>query len=574
MATDLVVAEIERFLRSPTPEVLCLSGRWGVGKTYIWQALLDQAVKDGTLALPQYAYVSLFGVNSLAELRNSVVENSTVVTSEPKAGLKGLRARFGKGERLLRSRPAFDVAVAALGRKDLGEALYRAAFLTVRGQLICFDDLERAGQGMAIRDILGLASMLREQRGCKVALLLNREQLDGPESDELAKQLEKVVDVALTFEPSSEEAAAIAFAGSDIVTALLNENVTKLQITNIRVMKKIERWARQIEPLLGGLDMDIMKQMVSTVTLAGWALLQPGDATPIDFIRNYDMVSAMRGTEQPKSDWQEQLSAYGYTETDSLDVQIIDGVIRGYFDADRVRTEAKALQESLRQQNRRNTFREAWQRYHHHLLGDDDQVLDQMNEAALENLETIDTASLNGTVRFLRRWGRASQADDLANRYVQANARDPAFYSHTLHLGGDPIDPAFRDALASNRFVANDDRDPAKRLKAIASTNGYNPEEDAALLNRLTVADLVALFDDNPGEDLKGMVKWASIIASQPHADELSGKLSAAFAQIAARSPMTAARLQDWQALLPPGTFGTLAEAIDAAEKPAGEKND
>ena len=34
MSTALVEKEIERFLASPEPEVLCLRGKWGVGKTY------------------------------------------------------------------------------------------------------------------------------------------------------------------------------------------------------------------------------------------------------------------------------------------------------------------------------------------------------------------------------------------------------------------------------------------------------------------------------------------------------------------------------------------------------------
>jgi hypothetical protein len=36
MSATLVEKEIERFLASPEPEVLCLRGKWGVGKTYSW----------------------------------------------------------------------------------------------------------------------------------------------------------------------------------------------------------------------------------------------------------------------------------------------------------------------------------------------------------------------------------------------------------------------------------------------------------------------------------------------------------------------------------------------------------
>jgi Cdc6-like AAA superfamily ATPase len=40
--TQAVKNEIERFLRSSEPEVLCITGSWGVGKTYTWQTILDR----------------------------------------------------------------------------------------------------------------------------------------------------------------------------------------------------------------------------------------------------------------------------------------------------------------------------------------------------------------------------------------------------------------------------------------------------------------------------------------------------------------------------------------------------
>jgi hypothetical protein len=36
MSTVLIAAEIRRFLASDVPEVLCVSGMWGVGKTFTW----------------------------------------------------------------------------------------------------------------------------------------------------------------------------------------------------------------------------------------------------------------------------------------------------------------------------------------------------------------------------------------------------------------------------------------------------------------------------------------------------------------------------------------------------------
>lgn len=186
MSTAIVRAEIDRFLRSPAPEVLCISGRWGVGKTYAWQHFVRETEASGGIAMRRYAYVSLFGLNSLAELRNSIVEDTIVLKGDlASPNVASLHDALRRGERFARqSRPAIEIATSFFRMKDAGDALYRAAFLTVRDQIICFDDLERAGKALEFRDILGLASMLREQRNCKVVLLMNKEKAEEEQAIE------------------------------------------------------------------------------------------------------------------------------------------------------------------------------------------------------------------------------------------------------------------------------------------------------------------------------------------------------------------------------------------------------
>ena len=75
MSIALVNREISAFLKREAPEVLCVRGKWGVGKTYTWNAQLTSAAKAGVVGLKRYSYVSLFGVNSLEDLRFSIFEN-------------------------------------------------------------------------------------------------------------------------------------------------------------------------------------------------------------------------------------------------------------------------------------------------------------------------------------------------------------------------------------------------------------------------------------------------------------------------------------------------------------------
>ena len=76
MSIEVVGKEIARFLRSSDPEVLCLKGKWGVGKSFAWDRYVRDAKSKGEIGLERYAFVSLYGVNSSDQLRLSIVENT------------------------------------------------------------------------------------------------------------------------------------------------------------------------------------------------------------------------------------------------------------------------------------------------------------------------------------------------------------------------------------------------------------------------------------------------------------------------------------------------------------------
>lgn len=550
MSTAFVRAEIERFLQSSSPEVLCISGRWGVGKTYSWQTFLKAAENAKQVGVGRYAYVSLFGLISLGELRNAIVENTVIIGSSSVPDASSLHQALQKGEEFARkSRPLLEAAASIFRMKDAGDALYRAAFLTVRDQLICFDDLERAGNSLEMRDILGLASMLREQRQCKVVLLLNKEQVDQEHLEVLNSQLEKVVDTFLIFEPTSAEATAIAISGTDLVAERLRDRLIALDVTNIRVMKKIERWARLIEKELGEVEPQVMAQAVLIVVLAGWCFLQPNLAPSLDFIRKFNSMRGMfRREEEPAETkkWRTALASYGYGSADELDALIIDGVSAGYFRGDELRIAAGILRNRLIQAGRKDSFSRAWDLFHSNLTTDDDVILDAMYAGAGENLSEITPLNMNSCLCLLRQYGRDDQASELVIRYVDANRGKLGFFSDWSRFIDGPVDVELQESMEAERTSIVDARDPAEMLKQIVKTQGYNPGEDSARLSRLSADELEKLFDKNAEGDVKGMMQWANRLANHPGADVLRASLDEALLRIAARSPMRADRLRSW----------------------------
>ena len=43
MTIDLIKNEITSFLKDTTPEIFILKGNWGVGKTHLWEKLLEDS---------------------------------------------------------------------------------------------------------------------------------------------------------------------------------------------------------------------------------------------------------------------------------------------------------------------------------------------------------------------------------------------------------------------------------------------------------------------------------------------------------------------------------------------------
>jgi KAP family P-loop domain len=104
--------EICRFLQGTDPQTLCVTGKWGVGKTFLWSTTLDDLRKSNRLSLARYSYVSLFGLNSLDYVKSALFENmewldqnATSFTQRGKAAAKAIGARAKKFSELAGALP-------------------------------------------------------------------------------------------------------------------------------------------------------------------------------------------------------------------------------------------------------------------------------------------------------------------------------------------------------------------------------------------------------------------------------------------------------------------------------------
>lgn len=304
MSTKLVKDKIKAFLKTDTSEVLCIRGNWGTGKTYNWQTTVKELRGDAkTVALHQYAYVSLFGVSSINQIRAGILQNTVtrdkigdLITSE------SVNAFFSK------SGNAFKGAILKLlplGGEGVFDAAISALSILSTRQIICFDDLDRKAAGLSAGDVLGFMSYLKEERQCKVVLLLNDEALKGDDKEQFTSYLEKVVDINLRFAPTPAESAKIAIdgvAGTDALKAMVSERSIKLGIDNVRVIRKIFRLVVLIESMLKDYEPSVLNSVVSSLVLFGWCHFQPELAPSMEFVKQKGAYeSALNGKGKRKT---------------------------------------------------------------------------------------------------------------------------------------------------------------------------------------------------------------------------------------------------------------------------------
>ncbi|WP_340586144.1 hypothetical protein [Erythrobacter alti] len=551
MSLAVVEEEVRRFLSDPAPEVLCIKGKWGVGKTFGWRTFLRKARDDEKLAMSRYAYVSLFGLNSLDDLRYALFERTVTgdaIGEDPNPEtFRKMVADRDTGRKL---KPLIDGALAFFNRQGISDLLAKAAVLTVRNQLICFDDLERAGNGLGTREILGLASLLKEERHCKVVLLLNDQEHD--EEDEFTRQLEKVADVTLTFEPTAAEAATIALDSASPVFELLHPRFVELGITNIRVIRKIERLAGRLLKLLEPYDPKIAKGAIATLVLASWSVQQPKLGPPIEYLRNYSSLSVHFHFAKDEKDpdfeaFEALIRDYPFKFADDLDLVVIDGAEAGYFIEESVSQAAQRAQEELKRNSRENALSRAWEDlYHGSLSADDDEFLDAVHSGALKDAQFTSASNINSAIYILCETGRQEQAREVLAAYMAAKKDEqPEFFDLSSHfLGGDKVEDMLFEAFEKARGNYVDSRDPFDVLKQIGAERSWS-ERDLMLMANQSADDFERMFEALKGKEIRHSIETLQRMgrSQREGSKQIAETITKALKRIGAKSPLRARKV-------------------------------
>lgn len=231
--------------------VISISGEWGIGKTYFWNNFIKD-YKEKELKDKQIAYVSLFGINSLNDIRTSIL----LQVSPTKKKLSWVDKKIITPLKNVKSSLKLDNLSLSLGFDALGSIFTLLTSGDFENVIVCFDDFERISSNVNLKDVLGLISELKEQKKCKVVMILNEKELGKltdiekkPYSEIFSLYKEKIIDYDFVFEPTLEENIKIATekSGLRFKQETILKNLQNSNIKNIRVLEQIFRKLKKFE---------------------------------------------------------------------------------------------------------------------------------------------------------------------------------------------------------------------------------------------------------------------------------------------------------------------------------------
>lgn len=501
-------------------KVAVIKGDWGVGKTYFWDNYISKRIESRDLCQIAYSYISLFGSSSLDDVRKRVFHNAKAISSDEKVG-ETFEDEFNKSSSLFNKIPWIKEGMSKAQSKaplinwlsknsqslpvvsKFSGMISSLEYSLVKNYIVCIDDLERKGKGLAVKEVMGLVDELAQRKDCKVVLIFNESSFDSEEDrKQFESYREKVVDVEVNHNPTSKENLACIFSNEYIRYSTLETVVNNLNIRNIRVIKKI-KWALEyLDGFVNGRDDRIIDELIIHTTLL----------CCFYYIRDNDLTYGMLKDRLSSNSWlsylvdKEKEVSIGEKKYRTLvssmnlssslfDEHIAFFLENGYVDDEALKATVAELEEKVRIDSVSSRIRRAWDIYSESFSDNLNDFKNALTEIINEDISRLSLSDFSSAVDILEEFGE--DITDFVSSYVQCHADslsniDPR---HSWDLG------RFKCQLLKDKIECLHNNSKSHNLDdislKIAVNRGWNPE-DIEFLNSLTKDDYVKWMKENP----------------------------------------------------------------------------
>lgn len=408
---------LRNFIRSRDPGAIVLQGSWGIGKTYFWnRRIVDPFVADGRFRVRSraYAYVSLFGIDSLTDLKAAIHQS----IRENQAKLKWWHLLTHWASQWV---PLLGSAAEPYAGRFVVQAYTSIAFFAIRNCLICLDDLERRGDGLALRDVLGLVSQLSEQRGCRVMVILNEGAFDVEDKATWDSYKEKVFSGELNYVSMPEQSIQLALddVSHEPWHDRVRELMSQLGVSNIRIAHRVKRSVQQAIHAVKGtrLRNETIDHILKSVVLFVYCHAGKSEgAPPMAMVRRqppYDMSFLVRDKKERTAEeeiWVATLNKYGHYHDGQLDDALDAMVTNGFPDNDFIAVTATIYDSQATFHANKEAWNATWRLYHDTLIDNSDELADAFERTWPPVSHSEHVRNLESLAGMLRTLGRPEVA--------------------------------------------------------------------------------------------------------------------------------------------------------------------
>ncbi|EAA6245564.1 hypothetical protein XX58_000740 [Salmonella enterica subsp. salamae] len=506
-----IIKILDAFLQSDN-KVLVIKGDWGVGKTFLWNKYYNE--NKNNLNQVAYSYISLFGKNSLPDLKKDVfhsataikkdkVESSFIHQTEVASGIYSYIPWLNPKEETVHKIPFLKPFMKYADNIPLlfraTNAIANLEYSLINNYLICFDDLERRGNGLSIKEIMGFIDELAQRKNCKIVLIFNEESLDN-ERDRYTfnSYREKIVDFELKYDPSVEKNFNHIFFKNDIEYEHILYLLNKFSIKNVRFLRKLRQLLLTFDNFLKSADAYVKREFVSHAFILCYGYYLSLDELPYEQLKINlrDGPWFSLSTQADGQDTTADKAFRNLRNTISIHPSEFDFFIDFYIQNGYISSE-KDLQDLIRAKNREielhrlnNKITNIWSMYHDSLSSNEDEFIDEL-KSVIENESTnIPLSEFDEIICILKDF----EID--CTSYIDA-------YFLEIHNKIDITDKRFSYRLRKIRDTDIKSRlaEKARLLKKyecnisavakkLAESNSFNPE-DIHYLSSLSVDDFV-----------------------------------------------------------------------------------
>lgn len=505
MTLEITKRDFEQLIDDRDNGVVALSGKWGTGKSHMWQEVQRESTNE---AIKNALYVSLFGVKDILQLKlrlvQSALPNSTAGNTAKAMAVQSWKAASAFAKSLSPRMAALD------------EIALLAVPALLRGKLIVIDDIERKHSALLIEEVMGFIDEFTQVHNARILLILNSDKLaDKPIWDQLR---EKVIDHEIALETTPGEAFAIALCATPCEYAMpARAAVEACGISNIRIINKILRTVNRLLSGRNDLTEEIVQKVVpSTVLLT--ALHNGGIANgpDLDFVLSFNSTAyylqkhaaerdKTSSADMPNHEWATLLQKLNFDHADDFDELVAAFLKTGLLDRpkleqilDRFVREKDAFVVQARCREFTDNF--MWQPDM-----TDEQLLVEGTSLAKDAL-ILDGYSVSGLFyRIAELPGGQPVADQLISDWIERYrlqepqaVNDSNYFKKRLH-------PEIQAEFATTRAQLNPVPTLTEALATLIDSNGWNEREEIAL-KAATEVQFEAAIRSLKGEPLRDFI--------------------------------------------------------------------